>query len=697
MKWKIILFFTSCLLWVSCLPSGDDITITDNEDNDDDVEIIDGKTKEEYFDFKTSSDDKIILNYDLSDYSIDFSIYIEDPINHNPTASNPNMLLEGIDPIIAGFTDLNGYFEGSVSLPSYVDTVYIVTQSIGLMPYIVVPVNDNKIEYDASTVQTRSGINTRSNAIATRADETYSIGSNLIKWSDATSDQGPLYALFDTFENPDWGYSTIANSKASNVYREITSDKDEVINGFSYKKLISPMNKYYNTHNNLGYKVARKSYEEALSGNMDDYYTIRVSGTDPAEIDAIMYASGNFVSTLAYYFYPTNIKMTDDDIRKLPKYIMYPNTGWQSGTKALVRLQFITEENGVMTGSSLFPPGYTIGFMEMSRTSISRNSGSGLDAYKATAIESYNANRTSYSNIAKMQFGELEPGSLVFADNKSDGFFFGFEDFFSLGNMDQQSTYNYSDPLIYVYSNPSSAIQSSLLPQPTDPEPEVLLESTYEGLILFEDKWPSLGDYDMNDAMIGYKTVYTVNSQNKVTSIEDTFTPLNATATYNNAFGFIYNDDGVVDAAASSADIVKEGTKQYLIIPNLNALNNQTSFTIKRTLSNLSLSDYKSDYNYYVVPHFEDEPATNRKEIHLPKADMTPLGDKSLVGTGNDAWFISKDGSYPFAIMLDGVKSEDFTPIDEGVKIGSSNNYPLYEGWVKDSSTNKDWYLRKTE
>ena len=41
-----------------------------------------------------------------------------------------------------------------------------------------------------------------------------------------------------------------------------------------------------------------------------------------------------------------------------------------------------------------------------------------------------------------------------------------------------------------------------------------------------------------------------------------------------------------------------------------------------------------------------------RTEVHLPKHEATSLADLSLAGTQKDAYYIDKEGAYPFAIDI---------------------------------------------
>ena len=686
LKSKIILMLFCFIALVSCLPDSTDIKNT---------EVLD---KDEYLDFSTYINKKLSLDYDVDDYIVDFSVYLEDPINHTPTNINSTYLKSDVYPILAAFTSKSGDYEGVIVLPSFVDTVYIVSNSLGMPPCAIVPVVGNEVNYSVSSV---------SSSITTKAESDYDIGTNIFKWIDGSASKGSVYALFDYFrllttaeekENGNFRSSLVSNTKVPNLYRPITSNKMIIAEEETYSGFSSRLFNTYKYSGTTATELASTLANEALaSGDLDTYYTINVQGDNPVNIDITFYPHGNFTSSIAYYFYPSNQKLTPSEIKKLPKYIVFPNTNITVNSKIMARLQYITtDENGDLTGTGLFPSGYRIGFMEISSYGMKGLSVNAADCYQAmitAATDNYNSEQLSYTNITNEIKGETIFSSIPMTDAVTGGLFFGFEDRVALGHSNGT---DYSDPVLFVTCNDASAIANPNLPIMSDEKliyPEnVFQTSRSESVLLYEDKWPSKGDYDMNDAIIKAETEVVVNGSNQVVSITDKFTPLSVDATYQNAFGYAFDDEGVADMTNSSTEVIKEADNQYIMIPDLNGSVGKT-FTLARTVSNLSISNYQKNYNPFLAIKYQ-KAVTQRKEVHLPKHEMTFMGDASLTNTEDDRFFIDKSGKYPFSIELNGINS--FEPCDNGVSIGSTGNYPFYNAWVEDNDNSTDWYLYKS-
>ncbi len=73
---------------------------------------------------------------------------------------------------------------------------------------------------------------------------------------------------------------------------------------------------------------------------------------------------------------------------------------------------------------------------------------------------------------------------------------------------------------------------------------------TVFGSLVFEDLWPSRGDYDMNDLVVDYRYRIVTNAQNKITDIHPTFYVRAAGAGLKNGFGVQF--DGILAGQVAS-------------------------------------------------------------------------------------------------------------------------------------------------
>jgi LruC domain-containing protein len=65
------------------------------------------------------------------------------------------------------------------------------------------------------------------------------------------------------------------------------------------------------------------------------------------------------------------------------------------------------------------------------------------------------------------------------------------------------------------------------------------LKISYSGTLAFEDLWPKLGDYDMNDVMVKYTSTMTRNAlDNRIYEIEDKFILQHCGGYLQNGFGY---------------------------------------------------------------------------------------------------------------------------------------------------------------
>ena len=81
---------------------------------------------DEMFDFSTEQTVTLSLDYGFSGYSINFDVYVENPLNED------GLMNEELQPIYGAYTDASSQFSGTIKLPAYVDAIYVCSDYVGV-------------------------------------------------------------------------------------------------------------------------------------------------------------------------------------------------------------------------------------------------------------------------------------------------------------------------------------------------------------------------------------------------------------------------------------------------------------------------------------------------------------------------------------------------------------------------------------
>ncbi|GAB2990071.1 LruC domain-containing protein [Cyclobacterium sediminis] len=237
------------------------------------------------------------------------------------------------------------------------------------------------------------------------------------------------------------------------------------------------------------------------------------------------------------------------------------------------------------------------------------------------------------------------------------------------------------------------------------------------GTLLFEDLWPSFGDYDMNDLVIDYQVNELSNANNLIKEIQLTTVVRATGAGYRNGFGVqlpvsANQVESVKGARLNTGKInirangLEEGQELATVIV-MDDVNDQLPF-----LANVSSgSPHQEEDTVVVSIVFKNAVRRSElgsapynpfmiinqdrgREVHLMNRKPTDLVDKGWFETGDDIstanegkYYISKEGfnwalhipkSIPYAL-----EKVDFTKA-----------YPKFSDWAKSGgATHLDWYL----
>lgn len=615
---------------------------------------------EQYADFSTRSDVIVNLDYQTPGSKTLVSLYSEDPLENLPGGTTG--LKQGIQPLFMTFTDDNGKFSGTVTLPTAVSQVFIYTPTLGLPRCITVNVTSTGINFKLSDIYVQD-------VATTKAVINSPSGSILPYTLDATAG---LYSLckWRNYGKPNNSTGYITDVSASVTGTWISSIQSTLWNGNYYKP---------GGLDNSKFLVSEQYTNISIATQITQPNGTVVPVTGANIYLTFMDEAGWYQNALAYYYYPTGQKPTNPS--QLKKYIIFPNAstggsvpfnGSAYNNAPLNRSSKVTlkyfDSNG--QESDLFPPGYTIGWLLISDAYNGNNLSTDHDFY--------------YSNES---WNNGKKHCIALNDAATNRVIIGFED-----NGDASC----EDVLFFVDATPQAAIidpnKPSINPGGTVTIPDQTVHFT--GTYAFEDMWPSKGDYDMNDVVIEYDQAVTFDQNNYVKKIVDTFKPTQevTSASYLNAFAYQIDANQVGSYGTLPAGVTYEpDTHSFIVFPNT-TLGIGKTVTITRTFSTPYLKANLKKYNPFIIPRYIVG-SKKRGEVHLPKYQATSYADASLALTKDDAYYIDRDGKYPFSIDI---PIQSFKIVKEGVKIGSTNEYPNFTKWAESKCTNNlDWYTKK--
>jgi LruC domain-containing protein len=427
-------------------------------------------------------------------------------------------------------------------------------------------------------------------------------------------------------------------------------------------------------------------------------------------------------NSFAYYTYPTNNPPASvSQIDSL--HIIFPNASLMYSGGSLVA------GNKVKIGR--FNPGTSIGFALIA------------DGWDGARVSASKPIFYSSDNLNPETNAALKRHSVLLWDNAQSLFLVGFDD---QNRVTGGSDNDFNDCLFYVKSNPVDGISRVKvnpidIPVDTDrdgvndvyddfPRDPLRAYINYYpgqnayGTHAFEDKWPFLGDYDMNDLVVDYRYTVVSNAQNKAIEMTAKYVLQASGASYRNGFGVEFpfastlvqsvtgtkvTNNAVVSFGANGCE---SGQTKAVIIPFDDALTIMNKpggymntyvgspFTTPDTINmNLTFSRPLTTAEFGTAPFnpFIIINKTRGREAHLPGYTPTQKMDTKFFKTGDDntssaqgVYFKTKT-NLPWGIHF----VEKFRYPAEGNIINAA--YTKFISWAQSNGTsNTDWYKDAT-
>lgn len=655
-------------------------------------------SKQNKFDFNTSNEVSLNIDYGpLASKSL-VQVYSENPLEE---ATAEDQSPKG-DLVFSAFLNESGCFNGSINLPGHIDHLYFYTSSMAGPQVLDAKVDGNDIDIDGTATRaTRAIPQTRAvpdnelifrklndNEKSGSADNFYTITGSWDEYGKAQDinhimDEGKLtgddvlsiehYFWMGSTTKPS-GVSTeraqrINSMKVNNVNMVVQEKYEE--DGITYdvesaEVWFTFLTEYAWYENTVGYYYFDMNNPPKSPSDIDKKFVILPNSSKPNHYP--------FDQTRTDYVYP---------IEKCPTH-----------TNQRVQLVYVDKDG---KASVHFPPNVEIGFFLISNGFQCGNylgedmivDGKTYKIRKAGRINTdgvtYYSNAKFNSNAAQRYVAcRLQNGTVVYgAEDGSDG--------------------SYDDMMFTITASPNKAIHTeggnTLTSIPQQKIERKYTDVSEKYTYAFEDLWPNGGDYDMNDVVIRHSRKITKDQFNDVTKVVDDFSFDNNTTTNSiNAFAIQLPAGHRGDKyTIPSGCWYEESTGSYFITDDVHKVFGKT-VSIEREFEHpISFAEIQNELNPFIVNQTKGVgcKSEGRIEIHLPMGEVTSMGMKvDNVKNPAQAWYISDDGQYPYALKISGL---DFVPCDHQVRIGSgAGAYPNFNKWVKSLGKEyKEWYKNK--
>lgn len=583
----------------------------------------------------------------------------------------------------------DGSVKATISIPAYLDTLYLDPAYIGLMRNAKAVINGSSI---LGTIGGDAGFS---------GDIVENIETEDLSAADAAAGRavtGRATTKYDYMGYYDWYgrpyYLTSSDVISSTLLSYINTSLPES------KPVPTYHPDYLNTGATNDINIVKKA---------DVWVTFVSEGA-------------GYTNTLGYYTYPTNEPpATQADIDSI--HIILPNASLY-GSGGNMR-------SGDKVNLGRFNPGVSIGFVLLQ------------DAWSETSRK-VSSNTTKFFTHDYLNTTEtktaMQKHAVLLYDNVNKLFLTGFEDQTrSTGSSDN----DFNDLIFYTTSNPVEAISTTSInpvDKPVDTDGDGVndvydkfpkdaarayiqyypAETTW-GTLSFEDLWPFTGDYDLNDMVVSYRYKYIKNAQSNTVEMYGDYTLSAIGATFINGFGvelpvvatkvsavtgqkliggYITTNSNGTEAGQTNAVIIPFDDTRALY-PNGGFLNVtdapaylgvDTAHVYVKFTSALSSADFAADvYNPFLISN-----QRRGYEVHLPGSKPTSKADKKLFGTEQDNTTVTGNKFYKSADNWPWAMSfvEDFDYPNETINI--SKAYLNFLTWAQSGGTqNTDWYTDK--
>lgn len=614
---------------------------------------------DKFFDFNLSQKINLTIDYGFEgkDYPVLFELYDQNPVEEN---ENYELVKKKVEPVYRATTDGDGRFSSEIQAMSALSEVWLYSEYPGTISPIQLSINEGQISFNQTEYIQK--------AATTRAVSTRATTPNKHSYPDGWQTIGD----WNNFGTPDYLAPGRVLPDAKTLYN---------INQIFVK--------YDGVH------MQKRDYGKAFFGSN---FSSEIKIIKPTKVYlCFINSTAGWKNSVGYFHYPTGKEpATTSEVKRIIAFPASTHITKDNNTGALVSGDRVLLK--YWDGNKYqdeFPAGVTIGWWMQG---MGYQTGGGITL--KGSVERFSLPHLNSDGVQRC-VSLKEP-------NSNQVVAIGFED---------NNDYRYNDGTFYVEVEKRDAIEDNIptIPDVGNPPSNEENYVTYTGTLSFEDFWPSMGDYDMNDIMVDYSCkVYknTINN-NSVYKIINEFTPrYNEYTQLQSGFGFQLSNVSssdvsrvIIDGAGPTKYMEGNTLEAGLSHPTILLFDNPKDVIGKTITVTLEVNDLKETnvippYNPFI---YIQSDLGRGKELHLPKYLPTEKMDQSFLGTVHDAsrpnenlyYVMSRwNNQFPFALNLVGVS--DFPMPKEGVRIDKA--YPRFKDWVNsEGKSSKDWYKYKAE
>ncbi len=624
------------------------------------------------FNFETTSDIQLNLKLEAPDGTALQSVKVD--IYNDKLENGGNI-------IASGLSDESGNLALEVTVPTYLDSMSVRPNYIGLIPEAYIATNQSEINI------TIGGPNeTVFNPETETASSLYQ--PNVVSYWEE------WYEKLGTWDRR--GVPNYLEKKRDNITKDFLEDLNASL---PEGKAVNKTNPEY---------LVEKDMNTKLKENADVWITFVHEGAD-------------WLNSLGFYTYDlNNPPSSPEDIDSL--LMVFPNVSYRNSggdLKSGDKVKIGTFKAGTGIGWFLVPQGWNPWFQ--------------------TVIKS-NQIKWSVKDFNTYSSEQYAQHMVALKDNKRELILLGFED-----TSRPSGDNDFNDCIFYVTANPFTAVVTDDIQNiktkvdtdkdgvddysdeyPEDPERAYNKYSPAKdvfGTLAYEDLWPSKGDYDFNDIVVDYNHKMVMSAKNKVVEMTSTFKTRAIGGAYKNGFGYVLNMNPnkvksvkgtslTESIITTNANGTESGQSKAVIIVYDNAFAHMSpvsGYTVNAVKGSPFVTPHVSEVSVeFVNPVSTSQLGTwpfnpfiisNKQrgvEIHLPGQQPSDLVDKTLFGTEDDAsnssrnMYFKTKKNHPWAVHI----PETFDYPSE--KSDIVNAYYYFETWAESGGkVYPDWYKDK--